>query len=469
MQRYRERVKIEIAEQIVIEMRVKTGIDVCVEEVQHQNGFREFKGKWRGHHPRLPPPCILRGQKQTKTNAFARTCSQRIGLLVHPASVDSNLNYTQDLFLMAGHPDKSGYPFSVKALFSPEHGLYGTQQYMEEVRSEKLKVGTDYNLSLPLYSLYGKTKEELAPTKKMLDDIDTIVIDLQDIGVRYYTYIWTMVLTLQSCAQCKIQVIVLDRPNPLNGVKVEGPILAPEFSSFVGLYPIPVRHGMTIGELAFMFNSHFNIGAELKVIKMQGWERNMWFDETGLPWVMPSPNMPTLDTAIVYPGMCLLEGTNISEGRGTTKPFELFGAPFIDHQELCATLNKEHLPGVIFRPMQFIPTTSKYTGEQCKGGQLHITNRDEFLSFMTGVVIIKTIKQMYPDLFKWRSPPYEYEEKQMPFDLLAGDSRIRELIERDVVAKRKSRSGGSDIRELLLQWEKELHSFASIRDQYLLY
>lgn len=397
-------------------MEVWTGIDVCVE-----NRFKEFKGL-------------------------------KIGLLVHSASVNSNLRYTWDLFQKTEYRRQK---LNVKALFNPEHGLYGTQQYMEGVKS-----GYDFRTSLPVYSLYETCKEKLAPTEEMLSGIDIMVIDLQDIGTRYYTYIWTMVLVMQACARYKKKVVVLDRPNPLNGVSVEGPVLSPEFSSFVGLYSIPVRHGMTIGELALMFNSHFKIGAELKVIKMQVWKREMWFDDTGLPWVMPSPNMPTLNTAIVYPGMCLLEGTNISEGRGTTKPFEFFGAPWIEPYELCDILNKKDLPGVIFRPVHFIPWSSKYKGELCKGAQVHITDRDKFLSFLTGVYIIKTVKDMYTQFFEWRNPPYEYETKKMPFDLLAGNSTLRKFIESDSVGT---------IHELSLHWENEIESFASIREQYLLY
>ncbi len=403
-------------------MRVKTGIDVCVEK-----GVKKFKG-------------------------------ERVGLLIHPASVDSKLRYTQDLFIqtirpsdyqtirLSNHKNKC----KVVALFAPEHGLYSTQEYMKGVKSFR-----DSHSNLPVYSLYGET---LKPTNLMLKEIDTMVIDLQDVGTRYYTFIWTMALTLQACAQNKKRVVILDRPNPINGITLEGPVLESDFSSFVGLYPIPVRHSMTIGELAIMFNSHFKISAELEVIKMQGWNRKMWFDETGLPWVMPSPNMAILETAIVYPGMCLLEGTNISESRGTSRPFELFGAPWIDEWKLCQELNKEKLPGVIFRPVHFIPSASKFKNELCKGAQLHITQRDEFLPFLTGVHIVKVIRNMYPKLFKWRQPPYEYEEKKLPFDSLAGNSWLREYIEQD-----------KPLKEIQSQCEKELESFKHIREQYLLY
>ncbi len=387
-------------------MKVKTGIDVCVE-----NKFKKFKGK-------------------------------KIGLLIHPASVDSKLRYTQDLFLKN---------CDVKVLFTPEHGLDGTKEYMEDVKSFN-----DSRSGLPVYSLYGET---LKPTDEMLQKIDTMVIDLQDVGSRYYTFIWTMALTIQACAQNKKRVIILDRPNPINGIILEGPVLETDFSSFVGLYPIPVRHSMTIGELAIMLNSQFKIGAEIEVIKMQGWNRKMWFNETRIPWVMPSPNMATLETAIVYPGMCLLEGTNISEGRGTTRPFEFFGAPWLDNLKLCQELNKENLPGIVFRPIHFIPSASKFKNKLCKGAQLHITQRDEFLPFLTGIYIIKVIKNMYPKFFEWRKPPYEYEEKKLPFDSLVGNSWLRKYIEQNIGA----------IQELPLQWEKELKSFNSIRKQYLLY
>jgi uncharacterized protein YbbC (DUF1343 family) len=372
-------------------------------------------------------------------NNFLKFGKKRLGLLVHSASVDSSLSYTHDLFLQN---------CNVTALFSPEHGLYGTQEYMEEVETFKYQ-------DISVYSLYGK---HLEPTKEMLDEIDTMVIDLQDIGTRYYTYIWTIVLTLQACARYNKKVILLDRPNPINGRIVEGPILSSNYRSFVGLYPIPVRHGMTIGELANMFNTHFNIGADLEIIKMRNWQRDMWFDDTKLPWIPPSPNIPTLESATVYPGMCLLEGTNISEARGTTKPFEFFGAPWIEAQDVCEKLNKMGLQGVFFRPVQFVPAKDKYKGKICKGAQIHVTQRDNFSPFITGITVIKVIRDMYSQCFKWRKPPYEYENKRLPFDLLVGNSYIRREIEKNI-----------EINKLPDIWKEELKSFLSLRSKYLFY
>lgn len=385
--------------------RVKTGIDVCIE-----NGFKEFR-------------------------------NARLGLLIHSASVASNLKTAQELFIRG---------CKVVALFAPEHGIYGNLQAMVPASSAK-----DPQTGLPVYSLYGK---RLKPTRKMLQNIDIMVIDLQDIGTRYYTFIWTMALTLQSCAEYKIPVVILDRPNPINGLSLEGPILCPGFSSFVGLYPIPVRHGMTIGELAKLFNMEFEIFANLKIIKMHNWRRNMWFDDTKLPWVPPSPNMPTLGTALVYPGMCLLEGTNISEGRGTTKPFELFGAPWIDPFELSGKLNNKKLPGVIFMPVYFTPCASRFKNKTCGGAMLHITNRNKFLPFLTGVHIIRTIYNAYKEFFKWANPPYEYEYEKLPFDLLTGSSTIRLTIERNQALRKHQE-----------QWKKGLKKFNPIRKKYLLY
>jgi uncharacterized protein YbbC (DUF1343 family) len=402
---------------------MKTGIDVCV-----GNGFKEFYG-------------------------------QRLGLLVNQASVDSNLRHTWDLFVEMASANRSvpSQGFEVKALFCPEHGLRGTREYMEDVES-----GRDSDSGLPVYSLYGKSRESLAPAPSMLSEIDTVVIDLQDVGTRYYTYIWTMALMMQACADQNKRVVVLDRPNPINGVSVQGTVLSPDSSSFVGLYSIPIRHGMTIGELALMFDSRF-MDKKLKplsitVVELEGWKRNMWFDDTGLPWGKPSPNMRSLETAIVYPGMCLLEGTNVSEGRGTSKPFELFGAPWIDEKELCEQLNKEDLSGVTFHPVQFVPRMSKFKDKVCKGAQLNVSDRDEFLPFLTGLHVVKTIRYLHPQSFVWCDPPYEYEEVVMPFDMLVGNSWLRESIE-------ENRS----LEEMEGLWSGELGAFRTMRGEWLIY
>jgi uncharacterized protein YbbC (DUF1343 family) len=272
-------------------------------------------------------------------------------------------------------------------------------------------------LHIPVYSLYGDHRE---PTAEMLEGLDVLLVDLQDVGSRYYTFVWTLYLSMRACERCGIAVVVLNRPNPINGVTTEGPVLEPNYKSFVGMHPIPVRHGRTIGELAQQFRDETFPNCELFVLPMKNWERAMWFDQTGLPWVMPSPNMPTLETATVYPGMCLFEGTNISEGRGTTRPFEIFGAPFIDAEKLCAELNGLKLPGVFFRENYFQPTFQKFSGQLCGGAQIHVIDRERFQPFRVGVELIKHIRNTYPENFQWKQPPYEYEREKLPIEILLG-------------------------------------------------
>ncbi|MDD5530090.1 MAG: DUF1343 domain-containing protein [bacterium] len=382
-------------------------------------------------------------------NKFTLFKNERLGLLINSASVDSELRYTQDLFI--------NRKCKVTALFGPEHGIKSDAQAFI-----KTKGVCDKKTGIPIFSLYGETLE---PTREMLKGIDIMVIDLQDIGTRYYTYIWTMALVMKACAKYNKKVIVLDRPNPINGVMLEGTILNTKLSSFVGIYPIPVRHGMTVGELAKMFNEEFEIGANLQVVKMKNWQRKMWMNETRLHWVLPSPNMPTLETATVYAGMCLLEGTNISEGRGTTKPFEIFGAPWIKEDELCKELEKENLPGVKFRPLSFIPVADKFKKERCGGAQMHIPDRNVFSSFITGISIIKTIKRLYPKFFEWKKPPYEpvigYTfPNSMPIDLLVGNSDIRTRIDKNCLPSKEV---------LQKEWKKGLLKFDETREKYLLY
>jgi len=254
----------------------------------------------------------------------------------------------------------------------------------------------------------------------MLKDLDVLLVDLQDVGARYYTFIWTMYLCMRACEKAHIEVVVLDRPNPINGVTTEGPLFDPNYKSFVGLHSIPVRHGKTVAELAVQFRDEVFPDCGLSILPMKNWQRQMWFDQTGLPWVMPSPNMPTLDTATVYPGMCLLEGTNISEGRGTTRPFEIFGAPFVKAEVLCRELSALRLPGVFFRENYFQPTFHKFAGELCSGAQLHVTDRNAFHPFQTGVEIIRALRKLYPRQFAWKQPPYEYEHKKLPIEILLG-------------------------------------------------
>ncbi len=332
----------------------------------------------------------------------------KIGALLHPASVLSKLEHTSRIL-----EQHNGDLFRLAAFFGPQHGFLGqTQDNMVEWNSYKYP-----RLGIPVYSLYGEDRE---PTAAMLRDLDALVVDLQDVGSRYYTFIWTLYLCMRACERHDVGVVVLDRPNPISGAMTEGPVLDPNYKSFVGMHPIPVRHGKTIGELARQFQEEAFPKCRLSILPMKNWERAMWFDQTGLPWVMPSPNMSTLDTATVYPGMCLLEGTNISEGRGTTRPFEIFGAPFIDAEELCRELNDPRLPGVYFRENYFQPTFHKFAGELCGGAQLHVLDRNIFRPFETGVAIIRCIRKLYPEKFSWKPPPYEYETKKLPIEVLLG-------------------------------------------------
>lgn len=332
----------------------------------------------------------------------------RIGALLHPASVSSKLEHASRILERL-----NGDLFRLTALFGPQHGFLGqTQDNMIESKSYEHP-----RLHIPVYSLYGEHRE---PTADMLQPLDVLLIDLQDVGARYYTFIWTMYLCMRACAGRGIQVVMLDRPNPINGITTEGPTIATGYTSFVGMHPIPARHGRTMGELAMQFRDEAFPTCPLSVLPMKNWERAMWFDQTGLPWVMPSPNMPTLDTAIVYPGMCLVEGTNISEGRGTTRPFEIFGAPFIDAERLCRALNDLKLPGVFFRENYFQPTFNKFAGELCGGAQIHVHERNAFRSFRTGIEIIACIRKMYPESFAWKQPPYEYEYEKLPIQILLG-------------------------------------------------
>ena len=338
----------------------------------------------------------------------AKLRGARLGALLHPASVSANLIYTSKIL-----EGENGKLFQLAAFFGPQHGFLGqTQDNMIEWKSYEHP-----RLGIPVHSLYGEHRE---PTPAMLDGLDVLLVDLQDVGARYYTFIWTMFLAMRACEKAGVHVVVLDRPNPINGLTTEGPILDREYFSFIGLHPIHVRHGRTIGELAQQFREEAFSKCELSILPMKNWKREMWFDETGLPWVMPSPNMPTLDTAIVYPGLCLLEGTNISEGRGTTRPFESFGAPFIDAEALARELNHLDLAGVYFRETYFQPSFQKFAGEVCGGAQLHVTDREKFQPFKTGIEIIKRVRKMCGEHFEWKQRPYEYEWKRLPIEILIG-------------------------------------------------
>lgn len=365
---------------------------------------------------------------------------KRVGLITNPTGVDQNLNSIVDI--LHNDPD-----VELTALYGPEHGVRGSAQ-----AGEYVEYYIDEKTGLPVYSLYGKTKK---PTPEMLENIDVLLFDIQDVGTRFYTYIYTMAYAMEAAKENNIPLIVLDRPNPQGGTKVEGPVLDMKYSSFVGNYSIPLRHGMTVGELAELFNEEFEIGAELTVVKMNGWKRDMYYDDTSLPFVMPSPNMPTLETALVYPGAALIEGTNVSEGRGTTKPFELIGAPFINADDLAGHLNSLNLPGVTFRAASFTPSFSKHAGKLSHGIQIHVTHRDAFKPVETGLHIVKAIHDMYPEDFEFRA---ENSAGISFFDNLMGNGWVREDIEE-----------GKPVEEISSKWQKELKQLNKTREEYLLY
>jgi uncharacterized protein YbbC (DUF1343 family) len=385
---------------------------------------------------------------------------KKVGLLTNPAGVDSDLR--NEIEILARHPG-----VQLVALYGPEHGHGGQAQ-----AGQSVSYYIDSQYHIPVFSLYGQTDKTLpgtlkdidatmrsfdttitgkVPERAMVQDIDVMIFDLQDVGTRVYTYISSMALAMRICAEVDVEFIVLDRPNPITGSIMEGPLLEyPQFSSFIGLYPIPLRHGMTAGELARLFNERFlEKKVALTVIPLEGWRREMWYDQTALPWVFPSPNMPTLDTATVYPGQVLLEGTNLSEGRGTTKPFELFGAPWIDGYELAKKLNDLDLPGVRFREAWFAPTFSKFQGERCRGAQAHVIDRTVFRPFEATLNIIKIVRDMYPDKFQFHG---EY------FDLMMGTDKIRKALLR-----------GESVPSIIHGLEKSLQEFDALRRPYLVY
>lgn len=366
-----------------------------------------------------------------------------VGLCTNIASCNSVLDPTIAIFTKQK-------AFKLNAVFAPEHGFFSALQ--DQVRSQNYY---DKERKVRVYSLYSKS---LVPDKAILKKIDILVIDLIDIGTRYYTFIWSAILLIEQVARLGKKIVILDRPNPLNGKTVQGPVLEPEYVSFVGLYPVPVRHGMTIGELCNLVNDELHLGADIQVVKMKGWERGFCFEDTGLYWTVPTPNMPSFSTALVYPGMCLLEGTNVSEGRGTTRPFEIFGAPWIGPFSFVKSLNKKKIPGVMFGPAFFIPTFSKYKNRLCGGAQIYVTNMRRFNPFSAGLEIIHAIKSLYPGKFRWRRPPYEHETRRLPFDILAGNAWIKQALDKN-----------HSINSIKKRWQMELYRFKRKRRKYLLY
>ena len=393
-------------------------------------------------------PVTLGSTKLLESGALR---GKRVGLVSNPASVDHRLLHIVDLMLADPGID-------LVALFGPQHGFRSDVQdnMIESPHTEfETAAKTGAKKRVPLFSLYSDTRE---PTPEMLRGVDTLVIDLQDIGTRIYTYMYTMANCMRAARTHGVKVIVCDRPNPIGGVAVEGITLEPGNESFVGQFPIPTRHGMTMAELARLFNEHFGIAADLEVVAMEGWQRPMHWDETGLPWVMPSPNIPTLDTAVVYPGTVLFEGILISEGRGTTRPFELIGAPWIDAERFAPAINALGLPGVHFRPAVFEPTFHKHATQSCGGCQIHVTDRQAFRPVLTGVALIEQFRRAAPDRFAWREPPYEYEHEKLPFDILAGSDVLRRQIESGVPAA-----------DIAASWQADEAAFTALRHTYLLY
>lgn len=370
----------------------------------------------------------------------------RVGVVCHPASVDAELRHVLDLLQAAGA--------RVAAIFGPEHGARGEAQDMEGVEDLPL----DPRLGVPVYSLYGATFDSLTPRREQLEGLDALVIDLQDVGARYYTFVWTMALCMEAAGGAGVRVLVCDRPNPLDGLTTEGNLIKPGFESFVGLHPLPNRHGLTPGEIARYVQRWRGVDCELDIIPMRGWRRSMYFEDTGLPWVYPSPNMPTVDTALVYPGMCLVEATELSEGRGTCRPFEVAGAPGIDPEALAADLSRWHLAGCRFRPLYFRPRFQKYAGSTCGGVQIHVTDRRLFDSYLTGVAFLQSVRRVAPDTFAWRAKPYEFVADIPAIDLLAGDDKLRLALEAD-----------ADLGDLTAEWARERAAFEEIRREAFLY
>jgi uncharacterized protein YbbC (DUF1343 family) len=370
----------------------------------------------------------------------------KVGLLVNATSVDIEMRHAIDLL-------RARRDMHVTALYGPEHGVRGDAQDMISVDS-----ATDPQSGLPVFSLYGHTEASLSPTPEMLEPIDTMVYDVQDIGSRYYTFVWTMVLAMRACAKAGKRFVVLDRPNPIGGDAIEGPFIERGFESFVGLVSCPNRHGLTAGEIARWRHAVEKLDLELTVISMRGWQRDMYFEHTGLPWVLPSPNMPTVDTALVYPGMCLVEGTELSEARGTTKPFELSGAPWLDGHRLARDMAEMNLPGVKLRPVVYTPTFHKHAFKACGGVQLHVSDAATFRPYRTGVAFLKACRDQDPARFAWREKAYEFVDTIPAIDLLCGTDKIRKGIE-----------AGASIDELAQRWPRDEGDFAEERAPFLLY
>ena len=392
----------------------------------------------------MPSRNVVLGIERLCESRFDLISRAKVGLVCNQASVDHGLKHSADVL-------RSLDGVSLKTLFGPQHGIRGdVQDNMVETPHT-----FDAETGLPVYSLYSETRE---PTEEMLRDVEVIVCDLQDVGCRIYTFIYTIANCMRVANRLGKRVIVCDRPNPIGGLAVEGNLLEPRFESFVGQFPIPTRHGMTAGELSHMFKEEWGINCDLEVVEMEGWSRDLWFDETDAPWVLPSPNIPTLDSATVFPGTVHLEGTQMSEGRGTTRPFELVGAPYIEASVFAKRLEALGLPGVKFRPTNFLPTFQKHSGVTCGGVQVHVLDRREFRPVITGVALVKAGFDLYGEDFRWKEPPYEYVFDKNPFDVISGTDTLRRAIER-----------GDSLEEIEHTWGAGLKSFNRTREKFLLY
>ncbi len=414
---------------------------------------------------------VQSGLEVLSSRGFAPLRGLRVGAVCNPTAVDRDFRHLADLL-------RAAPGVTLAALFGPEHGIRGDAQDMIGVAGEQV----DARTGVRVHSLYGDRFESLSPTPESLRGLDALVFDIQDVGSRYYTFVYTMALCMKAAAKAGLKVFVLDRPNPIGLCAVEGNLVHPGFESFVGMYPLPNRHGMTAGELARLFNSGFpglgaaspgpvdsvesvesptagaGIGCALEVVACEGLRRAAFFEDTGLPWVPPSPNMPTVDTAVVYPGLCMVEGTNLSEGRGTTRPFEVVGAPYLDPYRFCEALTAERLPGVKFRPLSFLPTFHKHAGKSCGGAMLHVTDRRAFLPVRTGVAVLRAARQVGGEAFRWRTERYEFVDDKPAIDLLCGTDAVRQAID-----------AGESLDACCAGFAEELSSFGPLRERAAIY
>ena len=388
-------------------------------------------------------PAVLTGIENLRRNPPRQIKNQRVGLLANPASVGNDFIHSVEII-------HNTLPGCLSALFSPQHGFYAEKQD-NMIESPH---GWHPELHIPIYSLYSQTR---IPTEDMFREIDTLVIDIQDVGTRVYTFIYTISYCMEVAARLGRQVVILDRPNPIGGDRVEGNILEPEYASFVGRFPIPMRHGLTVGEISTLCNNEFGLGCDLTVIPMKGWTRKMLWQDTGLAWIPPSPNLPTPQSVLVYPGQVIFEGTNLSEGRGTTLPFEQFGAPYLTPRMMMQEASAR-LKGVHVREVSFQPTSGKWQNQVCKGFHIHVLDPDQYRPYFTSLLLLQLTLKFHPDGFAFKNPPYEYEYERLPMDLILGSRRVREAL-----------TNQTRLEELESEWQRDLTAFQSMSERYYLY